>query len=184
MRWLIMSHLIWIYTVCKGISFGLQGSKFSGPFESIRLIHMGRAKRKGVFQHSKNAEIQIHPAHVQSHPDICSPLTIVSNDSVNGQRECAGWLGPSMSAYAQRHVFAWRSPCVKYYFRLNLLGGSMGCIFFFILPHEHTRTYQTCYFLFSTKPLCELNKHFVLLHLNILSFRHHSERRFLLGVLF
>ena len=46
---------------------------------------MDCAKRKCVFKHVQNAQIQSHPTHVQSL--ICSLLkqAIVPNDSVYGQ---------------------------------------------------------------------------------------------------
>ena len=50
-------------------------------------------------------------------PGICSSLihTIVSNDSVSGQRrpwsEIADQTGPPLPTYAQRHVLAWHGSC-------------------------------------------------------------------------
>ena len=49
-------------------------------------IKMGHVEQKGVFEHALNAQIPIHPTHVQSHPGICSLLihSIASNDSLSG----------------------------------------------------------------------------------------------------
>ena len=49
-------------------------------------------------------------ACAKSQPGIYSSLihTIVSKDFV-----CAGWSGPLLSAYARRHVLAWRGPFTK-----------------------------------------------------------------------
>ena len=47
-----------------------------------------------------------HPAHAQSIIWTYALHSVVSNDSVSGKRRPRS--GPSLSAYAQRHVFAWR----------------------------------------------------------------------------
>ena len=60
-----------------------------------------------------------------SHPRLCFPLihSMVSNDSCSGQRrpwsDCAGradWSRPSLSAYAQRHIFLLRGPMLINHF--------------------------------------------------------------------
>ena len=40
-----------------------------------------------VFKNAQNTQIQIHPAHAQSHLGICYPLihSLLSNNSVRGQ---------------------------------------------------------------------------------------------------
>ena len=51
------------------------------------------------------------------HPGLCSRFiqSVVWNDSVKTQRtltrlrRCTGWSGPLLSAYAWRHILAWRS---------------------------------------------------------------------------
>ena len=53
----------------------------------LALLHyMGLAKRKGVFEHAQNTQIQIHPtlAYKKSQPGICSPMIhyIVFNNSL------------------------------------------------------------------------------------------------------
>ena len=86
-----------------------------------------RAKQKCVFEHAQYAQIQIHSAHAQSHPGICSPLihSIRSNDCVwriakvlIRLRGCAGWSGPSLSAHARRHIFLAR-PVLYFVQHLN-----------------------------------------------------------------
>ena len=54
----------------------------------------------------------------KSHPDIYSPMKhfniqwfyFWTTKVLIRLRECAGWSGPSLSAYARKHVSAWRGP--------------------------------------------------------------------------
>ena len=53
------------------------------------------------------------------HPVPCSLFihSVVSSDSISGQWSpwrCAGWSGPSLSAYAQRQVFSWSGPSAEF----------------------------------------------------------------------
>ena len=71
---------------------------------------MSHVKRKSVFQH---AQFQMSCACAKYHPGLCSPLIhfVVSNDSVRGQwmpwSDCAGWSGPSLSAYMHEDTFSY-----------------------------------------------------------------------------
>ena len=77
--------------------------------------HMGRAKRKVVFEHAQNVRIHIILCmHKVSSGPLLSIDTFYSiqwfrwqqrpwSDCANAQAD----LAPSLSAYARRHVFAW-----------------------------------------------------------------------------
>ena len=56
--------------------------------DKLGNLHLGRVKRKGGFEHAQTVQIQNHPAHAQSHQEICFILIhfIVSGDSVSGQQ--------------------------------------------------------------------------------------------------
>ena len=87
----------------------------------------------GIYSHLKNVKLKKclrtcvkcaysdFPGYAQSIISaLCSPFiySVVSNDSVSGQRRplstglCgyAGWSASSLSAFPQRHVFAWLDP--------------------------------------------------------------------------
>ena len=68
----------------------------------------------------KMCRFRLSCACAKYHPALCSPFinSVVSNDSIRGQWRpwCTGWFGPSLSAYAQRQVFAWPSPCMPCFF--------------------------------------------------------------------
>ena len=49
-------------------------------FAYVSLNVMDRVKRKSVFEHVQNAQIQIQPVHVQSHLGIWSPSRGNSNE--------------------------------------------------------------------------------------------------------
>ena len=51
-------------------------------------IEYGLYKRKGVFEHAPNAELDSSHFRAKTHLGICSPLihSLVSNDSVSGQQ--------------------------------------------------------------------------------------------------
>ena len=53
------------------------------------VFQLGLTKRKGVFVHAQNAQIQSSRACAKPHPGICSALihSIVSNDSVSRQHK-------------------------------------------------------------------------------------------------
>ena len=92
-----------------------------------RYLYMSRAKRKGVFAHAQNAQIQTYRACAKTHSGICFPLkcSILTNDYASGQR----WPR-SVCAHAQTdldllcphtsgHVFALLGP---YGIRILLIG--------------------------------------------------------------
>ena len=53
----------------------------------MKYFTLGRTKRKGVFEHAGNTQIEIHPAHAQSLFRARPPLmhSIVVNNSVSWQ---------------------------------------------------------------------------------------------------
>ena len=77
------------------------------------LIKMGRAKRKKKSSMVKTCGFTSSCACARSHLGFWSPLiqSIVSNVTGSGQRRpWSDWSGPVLSAYARKHVFAWRGP--------------------------------------------------------------------------
>ena len=86
---------------------------------------MGCAKLKSVFEHAQNAQIQIHPTHVQSlmrafalHRYILECPMILLADCEGPDQ--AVWMHRLIwalaVAYAQRHVFTW---CGQYNHGVN-----------------------------------------------------------------
>ena len=81
--------------------------------------HLGSVKQKSAFEHAQNLHSDHPCACAKGHPGIvlsihifCS-IQLSCSWTVNAlirQRGCVGWSGPSLSAYARRHVFAWRDP--------------------------------------------------------------------------
>ena len=74
---------------------------------------------KSVFKHMQNAHVQIilRMRKVSSGPFLsfhtfcCIQWFCYRTvKALFRLRGCAGWSGPSLSAYARRHVFAWRGP--------------------------------------------------------------------------
>ena len=72
-------------------------------------------KRKGVFEQAQTAQIQIHPAHAQSHSDLLICF-ITSYDSGSGQRRpnqtvhpCS-LIGPLLSAHDGKTRFRLARP--------------------------------------------------------------------------
>ena len=56
-------------------------------------------------------------------------------------RECAGWSGPSQSAHARRHIFAWHGPFCNLY---NIWTESEDLTSIkLILPHPHSMVFTT-----------------------------------------
>ena len=84
--------------------------------------YQGRIKRKGAFVHAQNIRIHIilrmrkvPSGHLLSIETFFSIKQFCLR-TVKAQirlRGCAGWSGPSLSAYAHRHVFAWRGPSLE-----------------------------------------------------------------------
>ena len=86
---------------------------------SVCPIWYGQRQAKKCFRPCAKCADSYHLAHAQSIiwplPSIhtfCSILRFCKR-AVNALirlRRCAGWSGPSLYAYAERHVFAWRGP--------------------------------------------------------------------------
>ena len=101
-------------------------------------IYMGGIKRKSVFEHAQNMRIHKSCISAISSGQVLSIETFYSIQwfclrtakALIRLRGCAGWSGPSLSAYVQRHVFAWRG---LYY--LNQMNRNVGKRTFF-----HTAT--------------------------------------------
>ena len=87
----------------------------------LNLTILSRTKkRKNAFKMRRMRRLRSFYACVKYHSGICSPF-IHSECSIQWLcwrtvkalirlRGCAGWSGPSLSAYTRRHVFAWRGP--------------------------------------------------------------------------
>ena len=93
----------------------LQAANISGILQCI----WATSREKVPSNKHKMHRFRSSCACTKYHPGLCSPFihSEVSNDSVSGTGkalirlcECAGRSGPSLSAYDERHIFAWHGP--------------------------------------------------------------------------
>ena len=88
-------------------------------FGDVVFYHTSHVKRKRSFEHAQNVRIRIimHMRKVSSwhllFNDTFQSVQWFHSQTANvliRLRGCAGWSGPSLSAFARRHVFAWQGP--------------------------------------------------------------------------
>ena len=115
-------------------------------------------------------------------------MILLADNPLIRQCECVDWSGPSLSAYTQRHVFAWRGPFIWYLnFQTTIFLGSpkfywckyrnTGASIKFISPstifchgYDYIHVIVICYLgpILWTWMLREKQKKWTYLHLNAL----------------
>ena len=104
---------------------------------NIIVIYMGRVKRKKCLRACAKCADSHYPTYAQRlirafalHWNIFSSkwFCLRIAKALIRLRGCAGWSGPSLSAYAWRHgLFAWRGPCFASRYLGNMISFVCTC---------------------------------------------------------
>ena len=98
------------------------------------FLYMDHVKRKGVFEHAQNAQIQIHPAHAHNfirtfvlhwYILLCQTNLLADSEGPDQTPRRAGWSGPSRITHVPK-------ACVRL---VGLMGNKLAFSSNIILPY-------------------------------------------------